>query len=249
MANLDIHSISCSYGNKKVLDDISLSFEPGKLSAIIGPNGAGKSTLLKCAAGILKPQTGEVKLGNLVVHQTQRRRLASQIAFLPQEVSFAFPFRVHEVVEMGTYHRGAHQSSTSRDIQSAMRQTGVGHFENRYFAELSGGEKKRVLIAQALCQKSGVLLLDEPTASLDPKYAKDLFESLKSLALTGTAVVAVTHDLSLASRYADTIIGLHQAKVHFEGAPADMLKHLEDMFETPFVHGRLPNNQTWITPG
>jgi iron complex transport system ATP-binding protein len=206
---LEAHAVTVEIRRKGILLDVSLRFETGTLTAIVGPNGAGKSTLLRAIAGLQPLSTGKVTLNGVDLSSIERRSLARQLSFVPQSTYFPFAFTVREVVATGRHpHRGRFQREQSEDrlsIDEALAQTDTANLANRLVTELSGGERQRVLIARSLATKAGIILLDEPTANLDPAHALDVLELCRSQANAGTIVILTTQDLSMVMRYSDRV--------------------------------------------
>jgi len=223
---LSARDLGVSYGARAVLRAVSAEVAAGELVAVVGPNGAGKTTLLRALAGLITAAAGEVRAFGADPARTPRRVLARRLAYLPQRYELAFPFTVGEVVLMGRYaHRrfGLEGDADLRAARAAMERCDVVDLETRRFDELSGGEQRRALLAQALCQEAEALLLDEPTAALDPAHALALLTALRAECQRGAAAVVVTHDLSLAVRWADRVVVLHGGAVVAAGAPAAVL--------------------------
>lgn len=225
---LSAHHISHSYGGPPVLRDVSLSIAPGSVTGLLGPNGCGKTTLLKLLSGILSPATGSVDLGGTPLAAIPRRTLARQIAVVPQETHPAFDFTALEMVLMGRHpHLGAFQLEGPRDLtiaREALDATGTGHLAGRPYMSLSGGEKQRVVIASALAQEPRILLLDEPTASLDLGYHLEIASLLTTLNRErGVTIAIATHDLNLAAATCTTLVMLRGGHVIADGATRDVL--------------------------
>jgi len=210
------------------LRDVSVRIAPGSLTGLLGPNGCGKTTLLRLLSGVLKPELGSVRLGDREIRTLSPRALAQQIAVVPQETHPAFDFTVMEMVLMGRHpHLGAFQLEGPADIaiaREAMTATGITHLAGRAYMTLSGGEKQRVVIASALAQQPKVLLLDEPTASLDLGYQLEIASLLKQLNRErGVTMVLATHDLNLAASVCDTLVLVREGRVLMQGPARDVL--------------------------
>jgi len=250
---LILEGVSFSFGARRVLEDVSLTVGPGELVCVVGPNGAGKTTLLRVAAG-LERGAGRVSLGDLDPRAGGRRELARHLAYLAQEYAVVFPFTVAEVVLMGRYpHRSSLALESDRDLEAAraaMERCDVIGLADRKFDELSGGERRRVLLAQAFCQAAPLVLLDEPTASLDPLHALAVFRILGEEKANGQASLVVTHDLNLAARFADRLVVLDGGRVAAAGAPLDILAAPETAraFGVPLYMGRLPGGAAFVVP-
>jgi iron complex transport system ATP-binding protein len=228
MPILELERISFKYGEKQVLQNVTLTVAKGEFFGILGPNGSGKSTLLKLIDGIRLPCEGEIRLKGIAPGKMQRKDVARLVAVVPQEASWVFPLTVEEVVLMGrTPHIGRFAFESERDLavaRSAMEATDILPFAARLMETLSGGERQRVLIARALAQEPEVILLDEPTSSLDIAHQIRTFDLIRSLSRSaGLTVVSVTHDMNLASLYCDRIALLEEGRLHSLGRPGEVL--------------------------
>lgn len=226
---IDISQLSFSYNKLSLFDKISFKIGKSENVAIIGPNGSGKSTLIKLIAGLLKPQSGTIKINNKHLEDYKRINLAKSMAYVPQSVDISFTFSVYDVVKMGRYpfseNLMVHDPDGDRIVQEAIEKMGISHLTNRKFSEISGGEKQRAIIASALCQKADLLLLDEPTSALDYKHQQEIYTLLQQLCKNeGKTVLIVTHDINLAAQFCDRIILLHEGKIIKMGIPEDVLK-------------------------
>lgn len=205
----------------------TLEVGPGEMVAILGANGAGKSTLLRLMAGLLKPQRGRVELDGRPLDRLRRREVARALALVPQEVSVPFAFTVAELVALGrTPYVRAWRGETAADraaVQRALAITETAPLAGRFYADLSGGERRRVALAMALAQQPRLLLLDEPTAHLDLHYQVALLELLCELNRGGLTIVASMHDLNLAAMYFPRVLLLRSGAVVADGRPADVL--------------------------
>ena len=226
-SSLVASDVSVKLGGAPVLSSVSFEARPGEVSGLIGPNGAGKSTLLRVLAGLIQPYAGSVTLGDTPIGRIKPRERARQIAYMPQ-YDAAHPFTALQTVLMGRYtHLGRFELEGRRDVQiarDAMARTETGQFENRQLDRISGGERQRVILARALAQQARIILLDEPSASLDLKHRLSMMETLQSEVVErNVAVVAALHDVSLAGRYCDRLILLSDGAIAAEGAPATVL--------------------------
>lgn len=216
--------ISFSYpgGTAQVLDRVSLRADRGAIIGLLGPNGSGKTTFLRVLAGLVRPASGSVSVDGDPIDRLGRRALARRIALVPQETHATFDFTVLDIVLMGRYpHLGAFALETPADVaiaREALAVTGTAHLEQRPFATLSGGEKQRVVISSAVAQTPDLLLLDEPTASLDLGYQFEIASLLRRLnAERQTTMVVCTHDLNLAASLCGRIVLLNRGRVQAEG--------------------------------
>ena len=213
---------------RPVLRDVSLDVSSGARLGILGPNGSGKTTLLKLLAGVLAPTGGAVTLDGVALSRLSRRAVARRVAMVPQNTHPAFDYTVLELTLMGRYpHLGAFEVESQADLAiayEALATTGTAEFADRLFSTLSGGEQQRVVIASALAQQAELLLLDEPTASLDPGYQLEIAELLLTLHRRGgLGLVLSTHDLNLAASVCDTLVLLHHGEVVATGPTSDVL--------------------------
>jgi iron complex transport system ATP-binding protein len=219
---LEISGVSFAYDGNVALREISLEVEKGNFVGVVGPNGSGKSTLLKIIDGVLAPMQGEVALNGKQIGRYSHRELASQIAFVPQSFELDFNFTVREVVEMGRYARKRH-AGHRQSVDDLLERLEIKPLAERYFPQLSGGEKQMVVLAQALAQEPGLLLLDEPAAHLDVSYQLMLFDMLKKLSDDGLTIVCVLHDLNLALLYFEEFFMLSKGKLAAAGGADDVL--------------------------
>ena len=224
---LECKNLGFSYQRDRVVDDVSLNFDKGQVIGLIGPNGAGKSTLLKLLMGLSEPAEGLVLLEQRPLKSYPRREIARRISLVPQDVSIGYAFTVREIVAMGRNpHLGSFQPETDRDIeliQSALKKTDLEGMADRRVDQLSGGERQRVFIARALAQETPILLMDEPTASLDLCHQLEILTLVGELAQEGHLVITAMHDLELASRFCHRLVLLSQGGVVADGAPDEVL--------------------------
>ena len=210
------------------LDDVSVTVERGSLTGLLGPNGCGKTTLLNLLSGVLQQEHGQVSLNGISLAGRSRRDIARHLAVVPQETHPAFDYTVMEMVLMGRHpHLGTFELEGPRDLalaRDALAATGTDHLAGRAYMTLSGGEKQRVVIASALTQSPEVLLLDEPTASLDLGYQLEVAALLRRLNRDrSVTMVLATHDLNLAASLCDRLILMRDGRVVAQGATRDVL--------------------------
>lgn len=216
-----------------VIDGIEFTVRAGEILGVIGPNGSGKSSLLKLLANLVQPQQGSVRLFGSELLASPRESLARQVAYMPQDLMFDFPFSVVDMVLMGRYpHRrggvwsmvGWERREDLAVAEEAMAITDLTNLADRMVGTLSAGERQRVLLARALAQQPRVLLLDEPTAHLDLNHQLDLCRILtQAHERLGMTVVMVSHDINLASQYCNRILMMKQGKLVCLGAPQEVV--------------------------
>lgn len=222
---LRIDDLHFSIGEKTILSDITVQFEPCKIHGIIGPNGAGKSTLLKNICRIWEPHAGTVFIDGKDYRTISRKALSTIVTMVPQNAMIGFPISVYDIVSMGRHpHLGRFQSLTQKDrdiIENALRITYTYDLKDRNINELSGGEGQLAVVARALATEASFILLDEPTSDLDIKHALTIMELLCDLKEKGKTILVNIHDLNLARRYCDTISIIHKGEVFFVGTPSE----------------------------
>jgi len=226
---LQAADVSFAYGPGLAgLHGVSIDVPRGGLVGIIGPNGSGKTTLLRLLGGMLAAGSGRITIDGRDLARLPRRELARRIAVVPQETRLSFEYSVIEVVLMGRYpHLGAFELESQDDVaiaREALAATGTLALEDRLFPTLSGGEKQRVVIASALAQAAGLLLLDEPTAALDPGYQVEIASLLRRLnADRGVTMAVATHDLNLAAGLCRHLVLLREGRVLAAGPTEEVL--------------------------
>ncbi len=217
-----VKDLSFTYGTHSVLAGIDMSMEKGRVSAIVGPNAVGKTTLLRCIGKIYKPRSGAVYIDGKAVGQMSGLEFARMLAYVPQSSPRSFSVTVYEAVLLGRKpHLAWSVSRHDREIVAGLlRRLNIEHLAWRSVEELSGGERQKVALARALAQEPAILLLDEPTTSLDMKHQLELMEMVRALASEqGVTVVMVLHDLNLAFRYADYAFLLSTDGIYAQGDP------------------------------
>ncbi|MCX6346065.1 MAG: heme ABC transporter ATP-binding protein [Armatimonadetes bacterium] len=221
-------NITAGYDGERILNGVSLELAASDFVGIIGPNGSGKTTLLRAMSRSLAPECGEVRLDGKNIYSIPAREFARQVAVVPQDTIVTFDFTVLEIALMGRSPRlGRFAVEGAKDTQIAMdalARTGTLHLKDRPIMTLSGGERQRVMMARALAQEPDVLLLDEPTSHLDISFQYEIMDLVKSLNRErGLTVLAVLHDLNLASQYCDRLILIGGGEVQASGSPEDVI--------------------------
>ncbi len=230
---IQVNDIHYAAGRKKILQQVSFTALPGEFTVLLGPNGAGKSTLLRLLSGDKQPQSGSIQLNGRNLQRYSTAELACCRAVLTQHYALSLPFTCEEVVLMGRYPHFK-QSPAALDkkiVADCMEEMQVSTFSNRQFGTLSGGEQQRVQLARVLAQLYGttgmhhkILLLDEPTASMDYLQQQLCMNKAKEVARQNSCVIVVLHDLNLAAQFADRIILLKQGRIFTQGTPHTVLQ-------------------------
>jgi iron complex transport system ATP-binding protein len=223
---LKVNKLSFNYNGFSALKDVELEVGLGEFLCIVGPNGSGKSTLLKCINRILKTAQNTVLITGEDTSKMALRDLCKVMGYVPQSSSSTFPFTVFDIVLMGRrpYIQWSLGDKDKEIVAETLDYLGIGNLAMRPFNELSGGEQQKVIIARALTQQPQLMLLDEPTSSLDIKHQLEILCILRGLAQTRhCSVVVAMHDLNLASRFSDRMIMLKQGQIFAVGTPESVL--------------------------
>lgn len=248
---LEVKNVYYRYGRDEVLHDISFLVEKGELVCILGPNGCGKSTLLKNALGLLQPFSGSIQIDGEDVQKLSARKLAQVIGYIPQSHSPPFPYKVLDVVMMG---RAAHlpnlasPSIKDREIAyDSLDRMNISHLADKVYTKISGGERQLVLIARALTQQPKILIMDEPTSSLDFGKQNIVLEHARMLSKNGISVLMVTHDPAHALFCADKVVAMKKGRVLKIGTPFGVISEdiMEDIYdiEVKINQTRLPDDR------
>ena len=242
-----IEDLSFSYGNTRILKDINLEAEAGKLVALIGPNGAGKSTLFKCIMKFLRNYEGRVLLDGQDMREMSRAEIAGKIAYIPQTTIPVFNYDVIDIVLMGmTGGLRLLETPKRKHVEKAeavLEELGIAHLRNRGFGRISGGERQLVMLARAIVQDAGILIMDEPTANLDYGNQLRVMERIHDLAGDGYTVILSTHNPDHALLFADLSFVLQDGRVRAAGPSAQVLSE-ELMHELYKVDVKLMDYET-----
>ena len=235
-----LRGVTCRYPDaaRDSLVGVSLELRAGELHAVLGPNGSGKTTLVRAALGLVPLVAGEVEILGRPAHTWSRRDLARVVGVLPQREDNLFPQRVRETVLLGRYPHlsllGGVGAADRAAVERALVQCDAADLADRWLWTLSGGEYQRVRLARALAQEPRLLVLDEPTASLDLRHEMELFELVRTLVdAHGLAALMITHHVNLAARFADRVLLLSEGRPAGAGAPSDVLTR--DIVERVFA--------------
>ena len=224
---LQAQHLSFGYrADRRILDDVSLSVAPGEVLGLLGPNGTGKTTLIKCIAQLLRPSAGTVHVDGVDLAALRPADIAKMISYVPQYTSAAFGMTVLQTVLMGRLPYAGHRyrAEDERIAFDVIERMGLTDFAFRNIREMSGGERQRVFIARALAQETGLIILDEPTASLDLYNQLFILRLITEIAKRGNIAVLMTiHDLNLASLFCDTLLMLKDARIFAHGRAQEVL--------------------------
>ena len=254
---LSISNLSWQPNNEeKILNEISSDFKEGGFYGILGPNGSGKTSLIKHILRFLEVKEGSISLDERNINKYSRKELAANISFVPQNVNMDVNFSVYDIIAMGrTPYLKRFQDLTMEDkriIQHAMEITNCVYLKDKMFANLSGGESQRVLVARAIAQDTKYLILDEPISHLDIRYQVELMETLKRLNdEENKTIIAILHDLNLSSAYCKDIILMKNGSIYSKGSVESVLtkKNLKAVYEMDFEIQRLTkSNQLFFVP-
>jgi iron complex transport system ATP-binding protein len=226
MTLLRADKISVRLGQVEIVKDASFALARGELTVLVGPNGAGKTTLMRALDGLV-PSQGTIEIEGRPLTQIPPRERARLMGYLPQGNVFYWPMPVEAIVGLGRYPHGdpfaAPTPADTAAVNEALAATATQAFAHRAVTTLSGGERARVALARALATQAPILLVDEPTVSLDVRHQLVVMELLRKAARNGGAVLAVVHDLSLAARFADRVLVMEKGRIIAQGKPAETL--------------------------
>jgi len=221
MTDVIAENVVVNRGRRAILNGISLRIEAGDFLSIVGPNGSGKSSLLRTIAGVWPLSDGSIRIGGRRLHELPRRELAQIVAFVPQDARMDFAFTVEEIVAMGRHpFRGRFERMASTDheaIEDALTACDIGHLRTRFVTTLSGGERQRVAIARCLAARPQIVLLDEPTASLDVQHSLGVLDLCSKLSRQRKSVILATHDLNAVARFTGRVALIDSGRIAYAG--------------------------------
>lgn len=225
--SIQVENLSFAYGDHKVLHEVSFQAEYGEFVSVLGPNGVGKSTLFRCILGLLKPSAGQTLVDGESITGMTAVALAKKIAYIPQSHHPAFNYSVLDMVLMGaTAQLGGLSSPGQKQVQqaeAALERLGILHLKDRGYSNISGGERQLTLIARAIMQQAKILVMDEPSASLDFGNRIRVMQTVLQLTREGYCVIQSTHDPDQAYRYSDKVLALHGGRVIAYGTPRETI--------------------------
>ncbi|AHG01493.1 ABC transporter ATP-binding protein (plasmid) [Halostagnicola larsenii XH-48] len=223
---VSVDEVTFRYGEQAVLEDVSLTVEPGAFLGLVGPNGSGKSTLIELVLGIKRPDSGSVVLFGDRAHEFDEGEQIGYVAQDATETAQEMPITVREVVTMGRYPRrlfGRFSRADRRAIDEALERVGIADLASRRIGRLSGGQRQRVFIARALASEADLLILDEPTVGVDAESREAFYTLLSDLNATGLTIVLIEHDIGVVTTHVTDIACLNR-KLYFDGDPKEFVE-------------------------
>lgn len=242
---LEVSNLSSFYGQNRILHDVSFKMETGELMCVLGPNGCGKTTLLKNILGLLTPAAGSIRIGGEDIKKLSPKKLAQVMGYIPQAHTPPFPFKVFDVVLMGrTAYLASLAMPKKQDEEiayEALAKLNITHLTDKVYTKLSGGERQLVIIARALAQQPKILIMDEPTISLDFGKQNVVLEHVRLLSQNGISVLMVTHDPGHALFCADKVVTMKKGRLLEIGRPQEVISEeaMRDMYDTEVKIDRL----------
>lgn len=242
---LKLKNVYYKIDEREILKNICFECSQGEIIGIIGPNGSGKTTLLKTINGINKIDRGKILLNDKSIAEYKEKELAKKISFMNQNTNLGFDFSCIDVVVLGRYpYLERFQEYSRKDIETAekyMKMTNTLNFKDKSILELSGGERQRVLFAKVLTQESDIMLLDEPSASLDMMYEDELFKHVESMKEESKTVISVIHNLRIAVKYCTRLILLSNGEIVKDGKPEEVMTE-ENLNKVYRINARVYHN-------
>lgn len=226
--SLSLDNVGYATAGNRLLKDINLAVDNASITVLIGPNGAGKTTLLRTVSGELVPDTGNILLDSDSIADIELEQRAKRIAFLTQQSVLDFPFKGHEVIQMGRIPHLTGREHNHKVVQAVTDACQLHDLSERTYTTLSGGEQQRIQIGRILCQvwdqmDTAWILFDEPTSALDLSHQLVFFKVVKGLVQSGASIILVLHDINLAARFADNIVLMSDGRILASGPPAAVI--------------------------
>jgi len=248
---VEVRGVSKQYGNKTVIDSVSLQIAKGKITSFIGPNGAGKSTLLSMISRLLSKDTGEIYIDGVEIGKCKSNELAKKISILKQSNNINIRLTIRELVSFGRfpYSQGNLTKEDWRFVDEAIAYMELEDIQHKYLDQLSGGQRQRAYIAMVLAQNTEYILLDEPLNNLDMKHSVQIMKVLRRLVdELGKTIILVIHDINFASCYSDYIVALKDGAVVKEGHVDEMIASnvLKDIYEMDFYIQNVNSNRICV---
>ncbi len=249
---LQVEDVCFSYPGKAILHDFSFQCEGGEFVGLVGPNGTGKTTLIKCISGLHRPSSGRIWLDGQDLSALSMKQRAQKIGYVPQDTGTNFSITVMNAVLLGRtpYIRSGASEKDVEIAEKAIRQMGLESLAFSMINELSGGERQRALVARALAQQPELLVLDEPTSSLDLRHQLETLEIVGNVAKEeGLLVILSIHDLNLAGRFASRLLMLKQGSLFADGTPAQVItpENIETVYRVKAAV-RYENGRPFVFP-
>ena len=252
-ATICVRNLAVDLNGRKILRDISLDVAAGEFVVLMGPNGAGKSTLLRAMAGLV-PVSGTIDFGGRRLASLSLGQRSRLISLLPQGGDVSWPMPAHEVVALGRLpHRTSASALSPQDLSAidrAIQRCGIAAFLDRPATELSGGERKRVLLARLLAVESPIVLADEPTSSLDPFHQIEILSVLRDEAAAGRTVISAVHEVGLALQFATRVVAIRNGAIMADASPAEFSRNglLNRLFDVVFETARFWDGTEVVAP-
>ncbi len=238
MKSIEVSNVDFSYDSSFLFKSLNIQIEKGEMLGIIGPNGCGKTTLINLIRGYLTPHRGEILIFGENIEKLDRFERSKNISLVPQESKTSFNFTAFDIVLMGRYpHQRFSPFGSKEDYELAMHAlslTNTTRFAYQYFWKLSGGEKQRVILSRAIAQQAKIILLDEPTSSLDIKQSSNIYKVIGKLNESkGVTIVTATHDIELARKFCRRIIMMKEGKIFADGLSDSIFgkKRLDELYD------------------
>ena len=223
---VNVNDLEFSYGKDKILDKTTLDIFKGELISVVGPNGTGKSTFIRCINGLLKAQKGRIRINQADIRNLSRPQIAKRVSYVPQNSSSVFNLKVFDMVSFGRrpYNSFRIKREDRIKVLKALNILHIEHLAMRNYNHLSGGQQQKVIIARALAQETGIILLDEPISNLDIRHQLEVMDTLRALVdKAGVSILMVVHDLNIAAQYSDRIVIMNEGRIVAAGKPEEVI--------------------------